>query len=252
LADCYTQKENHKEANLLLDKVIRLKDSAQNHKDFAVNKFHEEDSSNLLAEIEALQYQKKEQKQTIDYMFWGILCIGIAFLLILFLYIKKQKANKATFNALIEKISTFEADKKSIASKKPKTTTKNIRLDDETVKVILTGLEKLEAQEYFLKSTCNLRSVAKKTKTNSTYLSQVINTYKEKNFNDYINDLRIEYVLKRLKNDEKFRIFSIKAIASEIGYKSADSFVKHFKKKTGLNPSYYIKQLNKMEASDME
>jgi YesN/AraC family two-component response regulator len=183
-------------------------------------------------------------------MLWGILSIAMAFLIILFLFIKKQKANKATFNALIEKISTLEADKKSITPKEPKSTTKGIRVGDDTVKIILTGLDKLEEQEYFLKSTCNLRSVAKKTKTNSTYLSQIINTYKEKNFNDYINDLRIDYALKRLKNDEKFRIFSIKAIASEIGYKSADSFVKHFKKKTGLNPSYYIKELNKMKASD--
>ncbi|MFK7747033.1 MAG: tetratricopeptide repeat protein [Kordia sp.] len=250
LADCYEQKENYKEAALLLKKVVGLKDAAQNRKDAAVNKFHEEDSNTLFSQIEALQHQEKEQKQTINYMLWGILFIGIAFLLIVFVFIKKQKANKKTFTALIEKISTLEADKKSITSKKSKSTTKNIRLADDIVKDILSRLDKLEAQEYFLKSTCNLRAVAKKIKTNSTYLSQIINKYKEKNFNDYINDLRIEYVLQKLKNDDKFRMFSIKAIAAEIGYKSADSFVKHFKKKTTLNPSYYIKQLNKMETSD--
>lgn len=249
LGNCYWEKENYKEAASLREKVIGLKDTARNAKDVAVNKFHEEDSNNFLSRIEALRHQEKEQKQTINYMLWGILSIAMAFLIILFLFIKKQKANKTTFNALIEKISTLEADKKSITPKEPKSTTKGIRVGDDTVKIILAGLEKLEEQEYFLKSTCNLRSVAKKTKTNSTYLSQIINTYKEKNFNDYINDLRIDYALKRLKNDEKFRIFSIKAIASEIGYKSADSFVKHFKNKTGLNPSYYIKELNKMEVS---
>ncbi|MCH2192610.1 AraC family transcriptional regulator [Kordia sp.] len=250
LADCYKKKENYKEVAFFLDKVNVLKDTARARKDAAVNRFHEEDSNNLLSEIEALQHQGKEQKKTISYMWWVILLVAIAFLLISFLYIKKQKANRATFNTLIEKITTLEANKKSIASDKPKSKTKNIRLDDETIKSILTRLEKLEEQEYFLKSTCNLRSVAKKIKTNSTYLSQIINKHKEKSFNDYISDLRIEYVLKRLKNDEKFRMFSIKAIATEIGYKSADSFVKHFKKKTELNPSYYIKQLNKMDASE--
>ncbi|WP_298513519.1 AraC family transcriptional regulator [uncultured Kordia sp.] len=252
LANCYLKKENFEAAAPLFKKVIGLKDTARSRKDAAVNKFHEEDSNNLLSDIEKLQHQEKEHKQTINYMLWGILFIAIAFLLISFVFIKKQRANKATFNALIEKISTLEADKKSISSQKPKSTTKGTRLDDDIVKTILARLEKLEEQEYFLKPTCNLRSVAKKTKTNSTYISQIINKYKEKKFNDYINDLRIEYVLKRLKNDERFRMFSIKGIATEIGYRSADSFVKHFKKKTGLNPSYYIKQLNKMEASEGE
>ena len=46
------------------------------------------------------------------------------------------------------------------------------------------------------------------------------------------------------------RRYLIEAIALEIGYKSTDSFVKHFKNKTDLNPSYYIKQLNKMGTSE--
>jgi AraC-like DNA-binding protein len=250
LANCYLKKENYKAATSLLKKVIYLKDAAQYQKDQAVNKFHEEDSNNYLSQIEALQHQGTAQKQTINYMLWGIVFIATAFLVIVFLFVRRQKANKATFTALIEKITALEADKKENIPQKAKNTVKNIRLDDETIKAILTRLEKLEEQEYFLKSTCNLRAVAKKTKTNSTYLSQIINTYKEKNFTEYINDLRIEYVLTRLKNDEKFRMFSIKAIALEIGYKSTDSFVKHFKNKTALNPSYYIKQLNKMETSE--
>ncbi|WP_420570782.1 tetratricopeptide repeat protein [Kordia sp.] len=247
LADCYQKKGNYKEASTLREKAMLLKDIARKGKDVAIDKFYEKDINNLLSKIAALQHHGKAQKQTINYMLWGILLVAMAFLLTLLLYIKKQKENKTKFNVLIEKISTLETSKKSISSKKAKSTEKNIRLDDDKIKNILVRLDKLEAQEYFLKSSCNLHSIAKKTKTNSTYISQIINTYKEKSFNEYINDLRIEYVLKRLKNDEKFRMFSIKGIATEIGYKSTDSFVKHFKKETGLNPSYYIKQLNKIE-----
>ena len=105
-------------------------------------------------------------------------------------------------------------------------------------------MEKLKEQKYFLKQECNSYNVAKKIKTNTSYLSKVINSHFQKNFNTYINDLRINYAIVRLKNDSRFRSFSIQSIAEELGYKSADSFTKYFKQDTGLNPSFYIKQLN--------
>ncbi|MBC8755602.1 tetratricopeptide repeat protein [Kordia sp. YSTF-M3] len=247
LAKCYSKKGNYKESNIALNTVIKLKDSSRLTKDKAINAFHEQDSETFLLQIVALQNQGKEDKQRMSYMLWGIIIASFAFFLILFLYIKKQKANKATFKALIQKKSILEENEKTTAFKKSKNEIKYIAIDDTTVKEIIERLKKLEDQEYFLNSNCSLSSIAKKVKTNVTYLSQIINNYKGKTFNDYINDLRIEYVLNRLKNDKKFRSFSVKAIATELGYKSDDSFVKHFKNKTGLNPSYYIKELNKME-----
>ncbi|WP_160130494.1 AraC family transcriptional regulator [Kordia antarctica] len=247
LAKCYSEKENYKEAITLLNKVIDLKNTARRNKDIAANKFHEQDSETFLLQIVALRNQEKAAKQTMNYMFWGIIIATSAFFLTLILYIKKQKTNQATFKTLLEKISTLEENEKEIFPKKPKNELKNIPVDDATVKAIIGRLNKLETQEYFLNPNCSLQSIAKKTKTNVTYLSQIINNYKGKSFTDYINDLRIEYVLKRLKNDKKFRSFSIKGIATELGYKSDDSFVKHFKKKTELNPSYYIKELNKIK-----
>jgi len=249
LAQCHSKKENYKEATSLLTKVIEIKNTASRKKDIATNKFHDEDSEKFLVQIVALQNQEKEDKQTINYMLWGIIIATSAFLLTLIVYIKKQKTNRVTFETLLEKISILEEEEKVTLQKKSKKEIKNIPVDDTTLKAIIGRLNKLEDQEFFLKSSCNLTSVAKKTKTNVTYLSQIINTEKGKNFSDYINDLRIEYVLKRLKNDKKFRSFSIKGIATEIGYKTDDSFVKHFKNKTGLNPSYYIKELNKIGIS---
>ncbi len=248
LAQCYSKKENYKEATSLLNKVIEIKNTASRKKDIATNKFHDQDSEKFLVQIVALQNQGKAAKQTMSYMLWGIVVATSAFLLTLIVYVKKQKTNRTTFKTLLEKISTLEEEENVIFQNKSKKQIKNISIDDTTLKAIIGRLDKLEEQEYFLKPTCSLTSIAKKTKTNVTYLSQIINNEKGKNFSDYINDLRIEYVLKRLKNDKRFRSFSIKGIATEIGYKTDDSFVKHFKNKTGLNPSYYIKELNKLGA----
>ncbi|MGJ8661243.1 MAG: helix-turn-helix domain-containing protein, partial [Bacteroidota bacterium] len=111
---------------------------------------------------------------------------------------------------------------------------------------ILDGLKELESVNYFLNPDCNSYNVAKKIKTNTSYLSKVVNQEFEKNFNTYINDLRINYAIVQLKEDKRFRSFSIQSIAEELGYKSADSFTKYFKIHTGLNPSFYIKQLNSL------
>lgn len=166
-------------------------------------------------------------------------------LFILLKYFRKQHSNKVLFNNLINKITRLESQRKTIP-KKPKEATKEIVIDDKKLDKILKGLDKLEQREFFLRPDCNLRSIAKKVKTNITYLSKIINIHKEKSFSDYINDLRIDYALERLKNDKQFRSFSVKSIASELGYKCDHSFAKHFKSKTNLYPSYYIKQLDKL------
>lgn len=73
--------------------------------------------------------------------------------------------------------------------------------------------------------------LAKSFGTNTKYLSKVINIYKQKSFITYINDLRVDYAIKKLKTDQKFRKYSIKAISESVGYGKAESFSNAFKKK---------------------
>ena len=60
----------------------------------------------------------------------------------------------------------------------------------------------------------------------------------------YLKTLRINYAIERLKIDIVFRKYTIKAIATESGFKGAESFSKEFKKVSGMYPSYFIKKLN--------
>ena len=186
-----------------------------------------------------------KNQQAKNQIFWILLLTITTLICFAFIYFKKQKSNKSLFQKLMQKINELESAKHPSTPKEE--AKKEIIIDDQKINEIAKRLEKLEAQEYFLKSECNLRAMAKKLKTNATYLSKTISIHKQKNFTDYINDLRIEYVLKRLKNDKKFRSFSIQSIATEIGYKSSYSLVKHFKSRTGINPSYFIKSLDKQQ-----
>lgn len=110
---------------------------------------------------------------------------------------------------------------------------------------IVTGLEKFETSEGFRDKDLNLNKLAKKLKTNSNYLSRVINLQFGKNLSQYLHDLRIEYAKDRLLKDPRFRLYTVKAIAEESGYRNVESFSLAFYKRHGIYPSYYIKQLNK-------
>src|SRR5690606_41508321 len=106
-------------------------------------------------------------------------------------------------------------------------------------------LKEFESGTQYLQEGISLANLSRKFNTNSSYLSKIINTYREKNFSNYLNDLRINYAIERLKQDETFRLYSIKAIAEETGYSNSQSFSTAFYKKTGIQPSYFITQLKK-------
>lgn len=154
------------------------------------------------------------------------------------LILKNRKRNQQKLEKLLLKLT--EKEKKEDIKKK----NNSPKLKDSEIERIIKNLNMLEAQEFYLKTDCTAANLAKDLETNTTYLSKVMNKYYQKTFTHYINDLRINYVLYRLKNDKFFRRYSIQSIANEIGFKSRDSFNTVFKKETGILPSFYIKELD--------
>lgn len=74
-----------------------------------------------------------------------------------------------------------------------------------------------------------------------------MNEIKENNFSQYLNKLRINYIVEELSNNSKLRKHTISAIADDIGYNNSESFSNAFRKVTGTLPSYYIKLLQEKE-----
>ncbi len=126
---------------------------------------------------------------------------------------------------------------------------KNVQnsIPKEIEKSILQGLDKFEVELKFLDKSISSKGIATLLGTNTSYLSFVINSHKKKNFSKYISDLRIDYSIKRLTEDKKFRLYSIKAIANEIGFKSQEAFSKAFYKKIGVYPSEFISKIKSID-----
>lgn len=184
-----------------------------------------------------LKQKNKEAKsqKTLLIIIFGFLVISI---LALIYYKNKSKNDKKKFQALMRKQEQVNTLEKNIS--------KEINIKDDKVAEILKRLQKIEKQEYYLDQNCSLANMAKKTKTNTTYLTKILKEHKEKTFYQYLNELRINYAIDRLQKDKQFQKYAIKHIAMEVGYKSPESFTKHFKKATGIYPSYYIKNITKL------
>jgi YesN/AraC family two-component response regulator len=191
---------------------------------------------NKIALLKKEAEDEQQKSKTLIYV-----CIILAFISTVgfWYYKRREKTFKKRFDTILENI---ERENKTKQSKKSKT----YFITDENIQKILDGLEKFEKKELFLQKNCTLNHVAKKIHTNSTYLSKTIQSHKQKKFVQYITDLRLNYALNRLKNDTKFRTYDIKSIASDLGFNTAESFSKAFKKRTGIYPSFYIKNLNKL------
>ena len=48
-----------------------------------------------------------------------------------------------------------------------------------------------------------------------------------------------------MKVDKKFSQYSIRSISEEVGFNNVQSFTAAFNKKTGYNPSNYLKNIDK-------
>ncbi len=244
LANCYKAIGDNDQSVLWFDKYVELNASSAGNKDKIVGKIHNKEVKDLDTQIDDLKNQNEKGKRNTLYIALLSGMIVLALVVVTIRYYQKQRSNKKVFNALVEKISDFESQESQNTTTK---STKKIEIADDTVAKMLQDLDRLEQEQYFLRQECNLTTMSKKVKTNATYLSKIINTHKEKNFSTYINELRIDFVIDKLQIDALFRKYTIKAIAQDIGFKSAEAFTRAFKKKTGIYPSYFIKQVDKKQ-----
>ncbi len=73
-------------------------------------------------------------------------------------------------------------------------------------------------------------------------VSKLINTYGQKNFNQFVNSFRIQEA-KRLLDDADFEKYNFSGIADAVGFNSRSSFFTNFKQIEGITPLDYKRSL---------
>lgn len=249
LAESYEKKNNA----ALTIKYFKIFDEIDKQNDIYKDKvserlYKEYDVPSLKKRIKILQSnsQKAEQESKLLLTICVLLVVisGLVFLY----YKKREQIQKKRFQNLLKELKEKEEKQNTTVHEKK---SQPYVITDENVRKIIEGLEKFEAKKLYLQKNCTLNYVAKKINTNSTYLSKTLQSHKQKKFVQYITDLRLDYALTQLKNDKKFRTYDIKSIAFELGFNTSESFSKAFKKRTGIYPSFYIKNLNKLKEEEV-
>ena len=242
--------ENH---NKYLSKLNTILDHYINDKIYISTKVKEDyDVPVLLDEQKDVIQKLNNTNNTYSY---GILLLCILLLatgsLVYYQYRKRQTYYQRFKELMKAQNSSKQQTPDKIITPKtnPKPEKKKLSIPQKHIDHILEELEKFENEKLFLNQGLSSQSLADQMDTNVKYLSKVINYYKDKTFTNYLNELRITYAVNELKNNVTLRKYTIKAIAEDMGYHSAETFSNAFFKQVGIKPSYFVNQLRKEEKS---
>lgn len=150
-----------------------------------------------------------------------------------------QKKHKNRINKLLGDITKLKGSTLSLRAKSVKKEKGKSIFDDR----LEASLSTFEACQLYLNPTFTLNDLVKELKSNRTIVSNYINSSRNKNFNQYINELRINYAVNRLMNEPTLKKYTIDALAEEVGFNSRKTFSDAFLEHTGCRPSRFIRNL---------
>lgn len=86
--------------------------------------------------------------------------------------------------------------------------------------------------------TLSLSQLAAKLKSNTSLVSKAINTGSGQNFNDFINAYRVKEIKRAIEKGE-LKHKTLEGLALDAGFNSKSTFLRSFKKVTGMTPTAY-------------
>ncbi len=170
----------------------------------------------------------------------SVIVVVISFFIVAFVvyyYFKKRIQFK-------RKLKAFKGELKKLNKENnfKKEQIKPNAINNETTKRVLEDLYNMEKTTMYLDKDFSLSVLAKLLKTNTSYLSRIINEHKQKSFKQYLIDLRISALIKNLDENPIMHKYSIEALGNSIGYTNASSFTRVFKSHVGVSPSEYLRK----------
>ena len=241
LIEYYASKNNSDKQLEYINKLMSLDKSYEKNYKYLFAKIHKEyDSQKLIDEKNSIENSLKvHQYLTLFIIKLSILIISFS----TYKYFQIQRRYKERFKQILSQNTEIEKISVTIVEENKTVTPKIAGLNESTVAYILEQLDIFEKEQQFLDSKITQKLLSEKLGTNPTYLSKIINVYKEKNFSNYLNDLRLEYIVELLKKEHKYLNRDIKELANIAGFTNAEAFSDNFQRKFEIKPSYFIKMM---------
>ncbi|MBO6186737.1 MAG: helix-turn-helix transcriptional regulator [Chryseobacterium sp.] len=248
----YRKENNHKEELYYTNQLLKV-DSviASDFKHLSTRVYKEYDTKTLLETKENLEKTNSYSKLLIFICLAIITALGI----VMYYRVRKQKNIQKNYDDLLIKLEESNQVESTAPIVKPEvveTGDKNIKFDSSIVEKLLNDIHVFENKQGYLEQGLTLKKLSEQFKTNTSYLSQVINEYKGSNFNTYINILRINFATQKIYNDKEWRKYSIEHIAAAAGFSNRQSFSNIFLEQNGIRPADFIKKrIKELEDQDL-
>lgn len=200
---------------------------------------------NIINLIDQKENSKIQDQKDIQNKILFLLVIIAALSLIISLicyFIIKNRANVTTVEIEKENISK-EYEQRLSDQLKDFQASHVFTIPEKTENLILANLETFEKSKDVRDQSLSLSVLAKRMNTNSKYLSEVINKHKGKNFNNYLNELRVNYIVEKLTQDPEYLQYKTSYLAEVAGFASRTTFTTIFKNVIGKSPSQFIDEL---------
>lgn len=235
LINFYKSKKNQKLHLYYIEQLLKVDKILDSGYKYMSNKIYKEyDTKELLANKKVVEEQlhKKRYHNLVLKGIIGLLLVPLVFVSRKYgRIIKRRRQNSEELRQETEALNKKTSENK-------KFNLSDINLD--TVSSLLTQLEKFEKDKKFLAKNLTVTRLAVMFSSNAKYVSKVIFYYRGKKFVDYINDLKIDYVISLLKVDKKFSNYTNKALAEEAGFSSTQRFTNAFLCKKGISATCFI------------
>lgn len=238
LASSYTEIGEKEQSAIYMREYTSLKDSLS----IMEKNNTKEPLKQIVSEID-----NTHKKTTKNQLILMIIIVLIAIIITVYLWRKQKKLIHKKYEALIDKISHKEEN--ILVNEEVKEAKTLSGITDDALKALLQKLERFEKSEKYLRKDISVAWLANHLDTNAKYLSEGIKTHRDHNFSNYINGLKINYIINKLYDDTIYREYKINYLAEECGFATPRVFLNAFKKETGITPSYFIKELQSEKAS---
>jgi AraC-like DNA-binding protein len=242
LVNYYKSKNDLKSQLHYIEKLLKANSVLNNKYQYLSGKIHKEfDTREILLQKRNIEKLFDKRKYN-DLIFTSVIAfLFLSFLLLAYRYFRNKKVYRQKFEELMKN--------NEIAKIEVKNTNNGIgEIHQVTVASILKQLEKFEKDKKFIEKDWTSIKLAVAFDSNAKYLSKIIYHYRGKKFVEYINDLKIDYLISLLKEDKKIRKYTNMALAEEAGFSSTQRFANAFFSRTGMPTSYFIEELLKEQS----
>jgi len=224
----------HNQQALQLDNTVDQKENK------AANIAHQ-----LLSSEEDTRFQAFKK----NYLGWiyGLSGILLAMLILKLVFFFRNRGKLKTYNMLLDYLNKQENTRETEEKPAHAAENRTLVILKENEENILKGLNKFETTKKFTSKDMSLSVLAGQLNTNTKYLSEIINHHKQKNFNSYINELRINYITEKLKNEPNYLNYKVSYLAEEAGFSSHSTFTTVFKSVVGVSPIAFVEFIKKQK-----